>query len=157
MPSGATLDLGQLQSSRPRTGEWLPAVTASGGCSWSRPRSAVAGSLPNPGGRAASVAEPGQPHELLIAQMERRRYRGSSSERSRRRSARRHPGVSQWALRIADNERSTSASVVAQELRLMRMAIRLCQVVEPHQHWPEFWILAITWLVLSSLPNAATT
>ena len=41
------------------------------------------------------------------------------------------------ASRIALTESSTSSSVVAQELTLIRMAARPLQVLPPHQHLPE--------------------
>ena len=40
-------------------------------------------------------------------------------------------------LIIAATLRSTSASVVAQDETLMRMAVRFCQMVTPHQQVPS--------------------
>jgi hypothetical protein len=45
--------------------------------------------------------------------------------------------VARCASRIALTENSTSSSVVAQQLTLIRMTARLFQVLPPHQHLPE--------------------
>lgn len=63
-------------------------------------------------------------------------------ERRRREKAvslieRRGYGVAAWTRRMAAMLRSTSASVVAQEETLMRMAVRPCQTVMPAQQVPS--------------------
>ena len=55
---------------------------------------------------------------------------------------------------MAATERSTSSAVVAQELKLMRMAARPRQVVPPHQQVPASWISAMTRRVLPDDGNA---
>ena len=47
-----------------------------------------------------------------------------------------------------------SSSVVAQELTLIRIAVRFRQVVLPHLHTPELCAASITRLVRWALPNA---
>ncbi len=56
-----------------------------------------------------------------------------------------------FAIRsIASKLLSTSASVVAHDETLIRIAARPCQTVGPHQHVPSSWIAAITARVVSS-------
>jgi len=49
--------------------------------------------------------------------------------------------------------RSTSASVVAHEQTLIRIAVCPCQTVPPHQHVPSAWIASMTLCVVSAGPN----
>src|SRR3546814_11987789 len=58
---------------------------------------------------------------------------------------------------MAAAELSTSASLVAQELMLIRIAARPFQVVPPHQQVPSSWIAAMTRCVRASSPKATTT
>jgi hypothetical protein len=58
---------------------------------------------------------------------------------------------------IASKLLSTSASVVAQEDTLMRMAWRPCHTVPPHQHVPSSWMPAIARAVTSGAPNDTST
>src|ERR1051325_7029203 len=58
---------------------------------------------------------------------------------------------------IASALRSTSAVVVAQELTLMRIAVRPCQTVTPAQQVPSAWMASITRLVLSASPKVTRT
>src|ERR1700675_319260 len=60
-------------------------------------------------------------------------------------------------LKIAARLRSTSASVVAHDDTLMRIAVCPCQTVPPHQHVPSPWTRAITSRVRSGLPNDTKT
>src|SRR6185369_14752066 len=48
-----------------------------------------------------------------------------------------HALVEAAARRMASTLRSTSASVVAHEHTLMRIAVRFCQTVTPHQQVPS--------------------
>ena len=59
--------------------------------------------------------------------------------------------------RIASTLRSTSASVVAQEETLMRMAARPCHSVGPHQQVPSSCMPAITRPVVSGEPKDTST
>ena len=52
---------------------------------------------------------------------------------------------------------STSSSVVAHELTLMRIAGWPCHTVPPHQHVPSDWIEAIVRCVVSASPNDTST
>ena len=45
---------------------------------------------------------------------------------------------------IAAMLRSTSSSRVAQDETLMRIAVRPCHTVPPHQHVPSDWMPAMT-------------
>src|SRR3546814_14109825 len=58
---------------------------------------------------------------------------------------------------MAAAELSTSASLVAQELMLIRIAARPFQVVPPHQQVPSSWIAAMTRCVRASSPKATNT
>ena len=51
--------------------------------------------------------------------------------------------------------RSTSSSVVAHEQTLIRMAVRPCQTVPPHQHVPSPWIVSMTRRELARLAAVA--
>ena len=55
--------------------------------------------------------------------------------------------------KIASRLFSTSCSVVAQELTLMRIAVLPCHSVPPIQQVPSSWMAAITRRVASGLPN----
>src|SRR5207244_13196537 len=74
-----------------------------------------------------------------------------------------HPAVpatapaSRATRTMASRLRSTSASVVAQLETLMRIAVRPCHTVPPHQHVPSSWIPAITRRVVSGEPNDTST
>ena len=59
--------------------------------------------------------------------------------------------------RIASSDRSTSSSVVAHELTLIRIAVSPCQTVGPHQQVPSAWSAAITRRVRSASPNETST
>ena len=52
---------------------------------------------------------------------------------------------------------ATSASVVAHDETLMRIAMFPCHEVPPHQHVPSCWIAAITRRVTSGAPNETST
>ena len=58
---------------------------------------------------------------------------------------------------MASRLRSTSTAVVAQEATLMRMAVRPCQVVGPHQQVPSCWIRSITRSVVPASPKETST
>jgi len=58
---------------------------------------------------------------------------------------------------MATRLRITSASVVAQEETLIRMALRPFHTVPPHQHVPSAWIACITRSVVTSSPNDTST
>ena len=58
---------------------------------------------------------------------------------------------------IAERLRSTSSSVVAHELTLMRMAVRPCHTVAATQQVPSAWIAATTLRVVSASPNEMST
>ena len=58
---------------------------------------------------------------------------------------------------MAARLRSTSASVVAQDETLMRIAVRPCQIVLPHQHVPSDWSSAMTRPVVAASPKATRT
>ena len=60
-------------------------------------------------------------------------------------------------LIIASTLRSTSASVVAHDETLIRMAVRPCQTVTPHQHVPSAWTPSMTFFVRSGSPNETRT
>ena len=68
-------------------------------------------------------------------------------------SARRQPATRSIAAML----RSTSASVVAHEHTLMRMAVRPCHTVPPHQQVPSACNAAITRWVRSASPKATST
>ena len=53
--------------------------------------------------------------------------------------------------------RSTSSSVVAHEDTLMRIAVRPCQTVPPHQHVPSACTPAMTRCVSAGSPNETST
>ena len=59
--------------------------------------------------------------------------------------------------RIAARLRSTSASVVAHEQTLIRMAVRPCQTVPPHQQVPSACTASMTRCVVSGAPNDTST
>src|SRR6266480_3942672 len=61
------------------------------------------------------------------------------------------------ARKIAATLRSTSASVVAHDDTLMRIAVWPCQTVPPHQQVPSPCTRAITSRVRSGLPNDTKT
>jgi hypothetical protein len=58
---------------------------------------------------------------------------------------------------ITARQRSTSASVVAQLQTLMRIAVRPCHTVAPHQQVPSLCRAATTRRVRSGSPNATST
>src|SRR5436853_139332 len=58
---------------------------------------------------------------------------------------------------MAARLRSTSASVVAHDETLMRIAVWPCQSVPPHQQVPSLWTRAITSRVRSALPKDTST
>src|ERR1019366_5192321 len=58
---------------------------------------------------------------------------------------------------MASRLRSTSSRVVAQEDTLIRMAVRPCHVVGPHQQVPSRWMRSITRRVVSASPNETST
>src|SRR6185312_44561 len=67
-------------------------------------------------------------------------------------------GVLSRATRsMASRLRSTSSSVVAQLLTLMRMAVRPCHTVPPHQQVPSFCKAVMTRRVRSASPKATST
>src|SRR4051812_10142158 len=59
--------------------------------------------------------------------------------------------------RIAAMDRSTSASVVAHEITLTRIAVCPCQTVAPHQQVPSSWMATITRRVRSGSPKDTRT
>ena len=59
--------------------------------------------------------------------------------------------------RMASRLRSTSSSVVAQDDTLMRIAVRPCQTVMPHQHVPSACTPATTRCVSAGSPNETST
>jgi hypothetical protein len=58
---------------------------------------------------------------------------------------------------IATKLRSTSSSVVAHEQTLIRIAVRPCQTVPPHQQVPSSWTAWITRVVASGDPKDTST
>src|SRR5271157_619785 len=78
----------------------------------------------------------------------------SDSNEHRRQDRRRYP---LQARIMASRLRSTSSGVVAQEETLMRMAVRPCQVVGPHQQAPSRWMRSITRRVVPASPNETST
>ena len=61
------------------------------------------------------------------------------------------------ALAMAARLASTSAAVVAHDDTLIRIAVRPCHSVPPHQHVPSCWMRAITARVRSGEPNDTST
>ena len=59
--------------------------------------------------------------------------------------------------RIEASDASTSASVVAQDDTLIRIASRPCQRVPPHQQMPSACTAAMTCAVRASSPKATST
>src|SRR5262245_57280826 len=68
-----------------------------------------------------------------------------------------HGLVEAAARRMASALFSMSASVVAQEQTLMRIAVRFCQTVTPHQQVPSACTASITRRVRSGPPNDTRT
>ncbi len=58
---------------------------------------------------------------------------------------------------MAERLASTSASVVAQDETLMRMAVRPCHSVPPPQQMPSCWMRSMTARVFSGVPNDTST
>jgi hypothetical protein len=61
------------------------------------------------------------------------------------------------AANIAARLRSTSSSVVAQDETLMRIAVRPCHTVVPHQQVPSACTAAATRRVAAASPNETST